>query len=275
MHCRILRVPEKVRYVTEYALNSGIWLPAWYIRCPCPGRGEGGCQPLLSAQPGPSRTVVCWLSDCLYLCTMSDSFPQQRPLKVLIVGGGIAGLTLANALEQAPVDFEYIVLESRDHLTPQLGAGIALLPHGSRILDQLGVYAELESQVVPVASSGVLNARGQPLLSERSDTAQLVTARMSYPLGWVERRSVLMALAGHLRRKSCILTDKKVRAVEQTEDKGVTVHCTDGSSYRGDIVVGADGVRSTVRSEMWREMEEHGNGKIDVGKERRGEQIEG
>jgi 2-polyprenyl-6-methoxyphenol hydroxylase-like FAD-dependent oxidoreductase len=55
--------------------------------------------------------------------------------KVIIVGGGVSGLTLANALERAQVD--YVLLESKSEFAPVLGASIALGPNGNRILDQL------------------------------------------------------------------------------------------------------------------------------------------
>ncbi|KFA67205.1 hypothetical protein S40285_06281 [Stachybotrys chlorohalonatus IBT 40285] len=195
---------------------------------------------------------------------MSTSMPQQRPLKVVIVGGGIAGLTLANALQHAPVDIEYLVLEARDSLAPHLGAGIALVPNGSRILDQLGVYADLEPGFDPIADSGVLDARGRPLLPERTDMAKLLGVRMSYPLALVQRRTLLQSLADHLQHgKGRVLTGKKVQRVEQDE-YGATVFCSDGTAHHGDIVVGADGVRSKVREEMWKAATN-----IDVAKERR------
>nr|BDX35614.1 FAD-dependent monooxygenase StrN [Stachybotrys sp.] len=183
---------------------------------------------------------------------MSTQTSQQRPLKIVIVGGGIAGLTLANALQHAPADIEYLVLEARDSLVPHLGAGIALVPNGSRILDQLGVYADLEPGFDPIADSSVLDARGRPLLPERTDMAKLLGVRMSYPLALVQRRTLLQSLAKHLNSsKGQVLTGKKVQKVEQDES-GATVHCSDGTSYHGDIVVGADGVHSKVREEMWR-----------------------
>ncbi len=56
--------------------------------------------------------------------------------QVIIVGGGVGGLTLANALEKAEVD--YVLLESKDEVAPTVGASIAMAPNGSRVLDQLG-----------------------------------------------------------------------------------------------------------------------------------------
>lgn len=56
-----------------------------------------------------------------------------------------------------------------------------------------------------------------------------------------------------LPEKSQVLTDKRVTAIQQSSTE-VTVQCLDGSKYTGDIVIGADGVHSVVRTEMWRLM---------------------
>jgi len=61
----------------------------------------------------------------------------------IIVGGSVAGLTLAHTFEKAGIN--YVLLEARDTISPQLGAGIVIFPNGARILDQLGVYWGMES----------------------------------------------------------------------------------------------------------------------------------
>ena len=50
--------------------------------------------------------------------------------------------------------------------------------------------------------------------------------------------------------KSKILTNKKLIAVEELSD-GIKVQCADGSTYRGHILAGADGVYSKARQAMW------------------------
>lgn len=62
---------------------------------------------------------------------------------------------------------------------------------------------------------------------------------------------VLQVLYNNIRDKSKILTDKRVVAVKMVDD-GVIAKTSDGSSYKGDILVGADGIHSTVRAEMWK-----------------------
>jgi 2-polyprenyl-6-methoxyphenol hydroxylase-like FAD-dependent oxidoreductase len=64
--------------------------------------------------------------------------------RVIIAGGGIAGLTLANALEKAGID--YVLLEARDTITPKAGASIGFFANGSRILDQLGCFEDMEKE---------------------------------------------------------------------------------------------------------------------------------
>lgn len=65
--------------------------------------------------------------------------------KVLIAGGSVAGLTLANIFEQIGIDF--LVLEKYGEIAPDLGASIAIFPNGFRILDQLGCYDDIKALV--------------------------------------------------------------------------------------------------------------------------------
>ena len=78
---------------------------------------------------------------------------------------------------------------------------------------------------------------------------------------WVlERKSILLALYGRISEKEKVLLDKQVKGIRY-EDPKTVVTCTDGTTYYGDVVVGADGVHSVVRNEMWRlsEMEKPGS----------------
>lgn len=63
---------------------------------------------------------------------------RKQPFKVIIVGGSIAGLSLASMLERLDIDF--VVLEAYGEIAPQLGASITIWPHMARILDQIGCW---------------------------------------------------------------------------------------------------------------------------------------
>jgi 2-polyprenyl-6-methoxyphenol hydroxylase-like FAD-dependent oxidoreductase len=73
-------------------------------------------------------------------------------------------------------------------------------------------------------------------------------------MAFLQRRDLLRIISDHLPDKSKIHLSKRVVSVDHSES-GVTVHCKDGSEYHGDIVVGADGVHSTIRGEMREHME--------------------
>lgn len=75
--------------------------------------------------------------------------------------------------------------------------------------------------------------------------------RIGYPQIFIDRQAVLQVLFDNLKYKDRILTNKRVNRVEHCKDH-VKVFTQDGSTYTGDIVVGADGVHSAVREEMWR-----------------------
>lgn len=62
---------------------------------------------------------------------------------------------------------------------------------------------------------------------------------------------VLKILYDNIKDKSKVITNKCVLKVDMT-DESVAVKTTDGSSYSGDILVGSDGIHSSVRDEMWR-----------------------
>ena len=76
--------------------------------------------------------------------------------------------------------------------------------------------------------------------------------RHGYPIAFMDRQTVLQTLYNKIQDKSKILTGKRVKAIDSSDPTVVKVITTDGSIYSGDIVVGADGIHSTVRQEMAR-----------------------
>lgn len=71
----------------------------------------------------------------------------QPAFKVLIVGGSVAGLSLANALERAGIDFE--LFEKRE-VAPQLGQSILLLPCTILVHEQLGIAKPTHDIGIPI-----------------------------------------------------------------------------------------------------------------------------
>lgn len=78
--------------------------------------------------------------------TKATSSPSG-PFKVIIIGGSISGLILANALEKAGID--YVLLEKRD-ICPNVGQTILVLPCTSLVLEQLGISKKLEEIAISI-----------------------------------------------------------------------------------------------------------------------------
>src|SRR5258706_10958004 len=83
--------------------------------------------------------------------------------EVLIVGGGIGGLTLALALQQKNIACR--VFESAPEIRP-VGVGVNLLPHATKVLAGLGLEAILERAAVETAESVFFNRFGQLIYRE-------------------------------------------------------------------------------------------------------------
>lgn len=188
---------------------------------------------------------------------------SKSDFRVIIVGGGISGLTLANCLQHIGVD--YILLEAHREIAPQVGASIGLAPYGLRILDQLGVYSSIRQTETPIQTFIGRRADGKAFheIGSALDVARLLlcsqppqdqktdSSRFGYLGSFSDRHIVLQYLFDRLLNKERVILEKRVCHVIH-QDAGVMVECDDGTSYQGDVLVGADGVRSVVRAEMQR-----------------------
>lgn len=72
---------------------------------------------------------------------------KKSSFKVLIAGGSITGLTLANALARANVDF--LVFESHGQIDASIGGALTIVSNGQRILDQMGIFDDIHPYLEP------------------------------------------------------------------------------------------------------------------------------
>ncbi|KAL2846194.1 hypothetical protein BJY01DRAFT_175948 [Aspergillus pseudoustus] len=176
-------------------------------------------------------------------------------LKVLIIGGGVTGLTLAAIFERYGI--EYALLEKHADVTPAIGASIGLLPHGSRVLDQLGCFEELLPFGNGIENMDWHNPEGKKI-GCHVKLGTHMESMLGYRIFFVERHRLLNALWGAIRDKSKVHLSCSVAKIEHNEN-GVSVETRDGRVFTGDFVVGADGVHSMSRDEMWRLAEADGH----------------
>ncbi|GME57463.1 fad binding domain protein [Neofusicoccum parvum] len=153
-------------------------------------------------------------------------------------------------LEKRGIDF--VVLEAYPEIAPQVGASIALLPNGFRIIDQLGCYEDiLKNGQYPVDDFQIHDLHGKRLVG-LDDLRKNTVGRFGYPMLFFDRRALIEILYNHIQRKDKVLTSKRVKSVEEHADK-VTVTTEDGSIFEGDLAIGADGMHSTVRQQIERQ----------------------
>ncbi|KAB2099375.1 hypothetical protein AG0111_0g12272 [Alternaria gaisen] len=179
----------------------------------------------------------------------------EKHAKVLIAGGSVAGLALANMLENIGV--EYLVLEKYNNIAPNLGASIGIFPNGFRILDQLGCFDAISKLVEGADGFELLEMRNElgKTIQRLEKASQKIQHRIAYAPVFIDRQMLIQILYDNLKDKSPVRTGKGVQHVEQFPG-GVRVRTTDGSVFTGELLVGADGIHSTVRKEMWREADQ-------------------
>lgn len=131
-----------------------------------------------------------------------------------------------------------------------MGASIGLGAHGLRIFDQFGAAQEILDQTVPMTYSRP-HQRGGSLIATPQPIFTLLEPRLGYGFSFLDRQLVLRSAANTIKQKHKLLLNKRMKRIDHTST-GVTIHCEDGTSYDGDMVIGADGVNSKVRQEMWR-----------------------
>ncbi|KAJ5440513.1 Monooxygenase FAD-binding [Penicillium cf. griseofulvum] len=170
------------------------------------------------------------------------------PFTVIIIGGSVAGLTLANVLERYGI--EYILLEKYKVIAPQLGASIGILPYGLQVLDQLGIAEQISSVCEVVETMQTFGPDGE-CLNTMDTFGQLVADLTGYKLSFLDRRDLIQALYNNLQDKSKVHMSKEIFKIDQLNGE-VQITTKDNVTFRGDLLVGADGVHSRTRAEMWR-----------------------
>jgi len=172
----------------------------------------------------------------------------MKKTKIIIVGGGIGGAAAALALLNQGFDVE--VYEQAPELG-EVGAGVQISPNGNRALDYLGVFNDL-ARLSSNARDKVVRLWNSGTTWEMFDLGIEALERYGYPYLTVYRPDLLQVLINAVRRKKpdAIRLGKKCREFSQESD-GVTLHFEDGSTARGDLLIGADGVHSGVRSQLF------------------------
>ena len=170
--------------------------------------------------------------------------------KILIAGGGIGGLAAALALIKK--GFEVEIYEQAQEFR-EVGAGIQISPNGNRALDTLGVFHALRALSCD-ADEKQIRLWNTGATWKLFDLGTEAVERYGYPYLTVYRPDLLKVLADAVKvfAPRALHLESKVKGITQKDGK-VILHLEDGRDVEGDALIGADGVHSRVRQELWGE----------------------
>jgi 2-polyprenyl-6-methoxyphenol hydroxylase-like FAD-dependent oxidoreductase len=162
--------------------------------------------------------------------------------RVLIAGGGLAGLAAAGALRAAGVD---VVVFERVPEMKRYGSVISVLANSARGLEQAGLGELIERHCVPVQRLEYLDWHGRYLarmpiedVAQKLGTRTYIALRSDLQLGMFEALGTEVVKLG-----------SEVVDFDQ-DDTGVSVTLRDGPKEHGAVLLGADGIRSAVRTRL-------------------------
>ncbi|HWL48225.1 MAG TPA: FAD-dependent monooxygenase [Sphingomonadaceae bacterium] len=173
---------------------------------------------------------------------------MKNNLRIGIIGGGIGGLTAALALLRQ--GFDVSVYEQAPELQ-EVGAGLQISPNGVRVLASLGIERELmEICFEPQGKEIRLWNTGESW--KLFDLGAESVARFGFPYITAHRNDLHQVLLKAVLavKPDAVHLNHHFVSVERNDDK-VTVAFADQPSATADVVIGADGVHSSLREQLF------------------------
>ena len=167
-------------------------------------------------------------------------------MRALVIGGGIGGLSAALCLHEQGIEVE--VFEQADGIR-ELGVGINLLPHAVKELSELGLLKRLDATGIRTKELIYCNRFGQRIWTEpRGLDAGCAWPQFSIHRGQLQ--SLLYQAAAERIGEASIHVSHRLVRFDQGAD-GVVARFAGGADRTGDVLIGADGIHSAVRAQLY------------------------
>ncbi|MBM7846503.1 FAD-dependent monooxygenase [Herpetosiphon giganteus] len=168
---------------------------------------------------------------------------------ITIIGGGIGGLCLAIGLQQRQIPVQ--IYEAAPVLRP-VGAGILLAPNAMNLLERWGLAEAVRQRGLCLSALGgsefgIVDAQGRSLLP--GFDLKLMRERFGQELLTISRAALQQTLLEALPA-DCVQLGKRLVGLQQTAE-AVEAKFADGSTIQTACLIGADGLRSAVREQIF------------------------
>jgi len=174
-------------------------------------------------------------------------------MKISIIGAGIGGLTTAVALEKENIDYQIF---ERFSEFKAVGAGIWLAPNALQVYEHLNLLEEVKSKGVSIDRITIGKPDFSPILDNSQDAIKEEFGYSSISIHRAELQKLLLKKIP----KEKIHLGKSFERFENNSNGKANIFFDDGSSYETDYLIGADGINSKVRAQLFPESKQRYSG---------------
>jgi 2-polyprenyl-6-methoxyphenol hydroxylase-like FAD-dependent oxidoreductase len=168
--------------------------------------------------------------------------------QALIIGAGIGGLAAAIALRRA--GYAVQVFERAQELR-EVGAGLTLWPNAVKALRKLGLATIIDTHSIPADAGGIYTWQGKVLAQTTTSEVERLGGAPTVALHRAELQAALLHALEELTPGEQVVQFGTHLARFEQDEQGVTAFFAGSREARGSLLVGADGLHSVVRQQLF------------------------